>query len=64
VIPEYRRGITLVGYDPAYDIRQRRCAVLTVCGLAHDADDADELLAILGLRPHEGRPRETIDVRD
>jgi hypothetical protein len=58
VIPEYQRGVTLVGYDQAYEAQQRRRAVLAVCGLAQDAEDADHVLEVLGLRPHEGRPKE------
>jgi len=56
VIPEYQRGVTLAGYDQAYEVQQRRRAVLAVCWLAQDADDADHVLEVLGLRPHEGRP--------
>ena len=56
MIPEYRRGVDLVGLDADYLREQRRRAVLSVCARAADAEDADFLLGSLGLRPHEARP--------
>jgi hypothetical protein len=58
VIPEYRRGVTL--RPPAADVVERetrRRAVLTVCAYV-GTTDAQDVLDILGLDPHEGRPTE------
>jgi len=61
VIPEYRRGLELPPVETAYLVEQRRRAVLNVCALAANADDADHVLEVLGLRPTEGRPTEEDD---
>lgn len=55
MIPEYRTQLPLSPAHEDVEREVRRRAVLSVCHLATDAEDADLLLEALGLRPSEGR---------
>lgn len=55
MIPEYSRQLPLTSAHEDVEREVRRRAVLSVCYLATDAEDADNLLEALGLRPNEGR---------
>lgn len=64
MIPEYQRQLPLTSAHEDVEREVRRRAVLSVCCLATDAEDADNLLEALGLRPNEGRRRATCESLD
>lgn len=55
MLPEHAQAMS-IGRPGQLDREVRRRAVLSICFHAHSAEDADELIHMLGLDPVEGRP--------
>lgn len=51
----YGNGLTMPVTSTDVERAVRRRAVRAVCAYAESGDDAERLLEVLGLRPHEGR---------